>query len=251
MKEYQLRNGLENIWGDRNDEIWTSAPCPDCRGGMAGRVNTVKKGAEIPATYYDSRMDAFEWDYIDNSGRKVDTAGLKKMVNAFIGKFDTWEQKNIGLYLFSNVKGSGKTFLASCICNELMAQKAIKTRFVNANELINIAQSGDKSSMDKYKREPLQLLKDCKLLVIDDLGQKNGQSGWIEDVLYQILDDRMNNRRITIITSNYAIDALPMDERITERINMMCYPLQLPEVKMRAKEAQKTRAELMREVLDN
>lgn len=248
MREYQIRNGLENIYGDRNDEIWTNAPCPDCRGGASGAIQNRKRNAEIPAAFYDSRMDAFSWEYIGNSGKAIDTSEAQKVVESFIAKFDTWEQNSTGLYIYSAVKGSGKTFLASCICNELIHQKQIGTRFVNANELLNISQSGDRSSMDKYKREPLQLLKDCKLLVIDDLGQKNGQTSWLEDILYPILDDRMNKGRITIVTSNYSIDNLPLDERITDRINSMCYPLRLPDVKMRAKEAQSKRSKLMEEV---
>lgn len=249
MRDYMLNNGLPNIYGDRNDEIWTNAPCPDCKGGIAGRIQTARKYADIPAAFYDKKMDAFDWHYVDGAGKMIDTSGLRKMIEAFVEKFDTWEQKNIGLYIYSTVKGSGKTFLASCICNELMARNAIKTRFVSAGELVSIAKSGDNTSLDKYKREPLQLLKDCKLLVIDDLGQKTGQQSWTEDILFPILDDRMTKNRLTIITSNYSIDSLPMDERIADRINKMCYPIKLPEVKIRAREAVKAREELMKEVL--
>lgn len=247
--EYAKENGLEHIYGDHDPLIWVSKKCPYCNGGFAETVNQAKKFSGIPTTFYDKRMDAFDWNiYVGDNGQVSDTTSHQNGINSFISQYDVWEKKNMGLYIWSKTKGSGKTFLASCICNELMHTKAIRTRFVSASDLIEISQSGDKNAYEENKRNPMKLLHECKFLVIDDLGQKNSGSDWMNDILFKLLDERMINSRMTLITSNLAIQELPFNERITDRINKLCFPFHLPEICVRSKEIQESRRELMKEL---
>jgi len=233
---YAKERGIENIYGS-GIKLWVAANCPDCNGGFEERVNTAKKNAGIPETFYDKRLDAFDWDlYIKDDGTPVDTSSHKKVVDSLINEFGKWENENMGLYIYSLSKGTGKTFLASCICNELMSKYAIRTRFVNASDLIDISQSGDPDSYDEYKRNPMKLLYECKFLVIDDLGQKKN-SDWLEDILYKLIDERMRNKRQTMITSNIKMQSLPYDDRIKTRLESICVPLHIPETIIRSKES--------------
>ena len=249
IKDYCRENGKENIYGERDFTINVQKKCSYCSGGLPERVEQTKKSAGIPESFYDKRYSAFDWNiYRDERGELIDTTLTQKIVGSFIEQFGVWEKKGMSLYLFSGTKGAGKTFLASCICNELMNRLAIRTRFVNASDLISISQSGDKNSHDPYEREPLKLLYECKFLVIDDLGQKNTGSEWLEDILYKILDDRMNRGRLTLITSNITISNLPFDERLTDRIDKMCYSIALPEVSVRHKETGQNKVDLLKSV---
>ena len=234
-----------HIYKDGSFETCVSKKCPTCNGGFAGKVNTVKRDAGIPTTFYDKRLDAFDWGiYITDDGTAVDTSSHKKVIENYIEQFETWEKEGMGLYIYSTTKGSGKTFLASCVCNELMSTRAIRTRFVNAADLIEISQSGDKTSAEEYKRNPMKLLYECKFLVIDDLGQRKN-SEWLEDILYKLLDERMNNKRMTVITSNVAMANLPYDDRIADRLNAVCIPIHLPEVRIRSKESRDRRRDFL------
>lgn len=248
MREYMRQNNLPNIYNDPDFMTRVSCKCPACHGGFSGRVDAAKKLAGIPTTFYDSRLSAFDWDlYIRDDGTASNTGMHRNAVESFVQNFEEWEKKQMGLYIYSKVKGSGKSFLASCICNELMHTRAIRTRFVNASDLIDIVQSGDKNSPEEYKREPLKLLQNCKFLVLDDLGQRTN-SEWLEDILYKLLDERMRNGRLTVVTSNMSIDSLPYDDRIADRLNAMCLPLHLPEIRIRSKESMDKRNEFMREM---
>ena len=248
MKDYIEQNHLEHIYEDEDFETRVSRKCPTCHGGFSGRVDTAKKQAGIPTTFYDKRLEAFDWDlYITDEGKAADTSSHQKAVSSFVNDFEDWEKKNMGLYIWSKVKGSGKSFLASCICNELMHTRAIRTRFVNTSDLIDLVQSGDKDSPEEYKRNPLKLLQECKFLVLDDIGQRNN-SDWLEDILYKLLDERMRNGRLTVITSNMNIDNLPFDDRISDRISAICLPLHLPEIKIRSKESRDKRSDFLKEM---
>ncbi len=247
--EYAKKNGKDHIYGERDPLIWVGTKCPYCNGGFANNVSIARKDADIPTAFYNKRLTDFDWDiYVDDTGKIVDTKSQKEGIESFVKQFEVWEGKNMGLYIFSSTKGSGKTFLASCICNELMNNRAIRTRFVNASQLIDISQSGDKSSYDEHKRNPMKLVHECKFLVIDDLGQKNTGGEWLEDILYKLLDYRMLNKRMTIITSNLQIQELPFNERIIDRINKLCMPFHLPEVCVRSKEIGENRRSLLEEL---
>lgn len=246
--EYAKANEKEagHIYGSRDFPIWVGRKCPFCNGGLAQRARTMKQLSEIPSTFYDKNMSDFDWDiYVRDDGSKENTENQQRIIDLFIDQFSKWEEWNMSFYIFSRTKGSGKTFLASCLCNEIMGRYAIKTRFVNASQLIDISQSGDRNSYDEFKRNPMKLLYECKFLVIDDLGQKNTGGEWMEDILYKLLDYRMTNQRMTMITSNVPIKELQLNERITDRIDKLCMPFHLPELCVRSKETREARQMLL------
>lgn len=214
-------------------------PCPTCNGGLAERSVTAKKNSNIPMVYYNKNYECFNWNiYKDKNGDTVDMSKTRRYIEDFLKNYrKTWKPEGYGFYIFSVTKGSGKTFLSSCICNELMEIYGIKTRFVNATELLEISQSGDKSSDNEYKREPIKLLCNCELLVIDDIGQKKTGYDWMNEVLFRIVDERMNKKLVTIFTSNIRLEELNLDDRITERICKVSYPIHLPEFNVRNREA--------------
>ena len=231
----------------REAEVWKK--CEACSGGLKNRVDTSRKLSNIPRAFYNSTYDRFDWTiYRDGSGIQINMSKQKKTIDCFVHDFDKWESEGFGLYICSRTKGSGKTFLASCICNSLMNQNAIRARFVSATELLDIAQSGDKSSEDEYKKNPIKKLCDCKLLVLDDIGMKKTGNEWMNEELFKIIDSRMTQGLVTIITSNQKPDELNVDDRIIERIQKMTVVIELPEYNVRSKEAHAKKIEFFRSV---
>ena len=248
MHDYIVENKLDPIYADDSFMTRVSKKCPSCHGGFAGRVDVARKIAGIPITFYDKRFSEFDWSlYVKEDGAIADTSLHQNAVRSFVDGFEEWQEKNMGLYIYSKAKGSGKSFLASCICNELMHTRAIRTRFVNVADLIDIIQSADKDSPEEYKRNPLKLLQECVFLVVDDLGQRTN-SEWLEDILYKLFDERMRNDRVTVVTSNLSIDSLPYDDRIADRLMAMCLALHLPEIRIRSRESMDKRNEFLKEM---
>ena len=212
--------------------------CPQCNGGLALRAEQARKVADIPRTFYDARMADFDWAiYCDEKGNAIDLTKHEKYINSFVNQFREWEKRGLGLYLWSVTRGSGKTYLASCVCNEIMEKQGVGTRFVSAGDLLNLVQSRERDSPDAMKSNPVKLMQTCRLLVLDDLGAKNNGTGWLNDILFQILDARMTSGLVTIITSNVKIDSLQLDDRIVDRLNRVCVSIPLPDYCVRAKEA--------------
>ena len=239
---------MKEIYGG-NDPVWVeyAAPCPECRGGADIKAATVRKRANIPAVCYDATLNQFDWTYLVD-GKQKDTSKHKQLAEAFINRFDEWEQKGMGLYIYSRTRGSGKSYLASCLCNELMKGRALITKFVRVGDLLDIAKSADKSSPDEYERNPILLLQRCKLLVLDDIGQKQSGGAWLDDILFQIIDARVSQNLVTIYTSNIPIEELEVDERIVSRIHQKSVMLRLPEYSHRGKVAELVKDQFLHEI---
>lgn len=223
--------------------------CRFCNGGHIQRVKTVMNGSGIPEAYKGKYLNNFNWSiYRDTAGKVIDISRQKEFIEKFTDHFQKWEEIGVGLYIWSHMKGSGKTYLASCICNELMKKLAIDTKFVSVSNILELSKSADKASTNKYEKDPILALCDCRLLVIDDLGQKQSGSDWITDVLFRILDNRLNNHKVTIITSNINQSELSLDDRVVDRINRATQPIPLPDYCVRAEETNKIKRQLFKEL---
>ena len=211
-------------------------PCPVCEGGKAKQIETAKKLSNIPLKYSEREYSSFDWNiYRDETGKLIDTTKIKDVTEDFLRAFREWQEEGMGLYIYSKTKGSGKTLLASCICNELMDRYKIRTKFVNASQLINLDKSKNSESDDEYKRDPIKYLCNCELLVLDDIGQT--QNGYQDSLSYDIVNSRYEKQLITVYTSNLSFGDLSTDERTVQRIASTSFPLKLPEYNVRVRES--------------
>jgi DNA replication protein DnaC len=234
-----------DVYGVDKPLIYTK-PCPMCRGGHVIKVDKVRQRANIPPSFFDSYMEDFKWDiYLNEKGQVIDLSQQKKFIESFINDYEKWSAEGLGLYLWSNIRGTGKTFLASCICNELMKQKALVSKFVSASELIKMDSEDKKTNFEKSQ---IDVLCDCTLLVIDDLGQQKSAENWLDDILFRIIDARYQNKRVTIITSNIELQKLRLDDRVSDRLNKMCQTIPLPDFSYRQKESKKKKVDFFKEM---
>lgn len=130
-----------------------------------------------------------------------------------------------GLYIWSENCGNGKTSWACKILSYYFRKIAFKSGLENEGLYLYLPTFLDdlRASYDKDPDpdfiELLDMLKDCKLLIIDDIGaEKNTE--WVNERLLSIINSRMMGGKSTIYTSNCSLDelGLRMGERIKSRI---------------------------------
>ena len=145
------------------------------------------------------------------------------------------------LYLYGPY-GTGKSHLAYCIANTVMAlncelkrpdgKTGITAIFINVAALTTMLKATWKKNAEMTTAEFLQPLKTCDLLVLDEVGavqnkqDKEGNS-YLNDALYEITDARQG--RQTVYTSNHTPEELVhhVNERIYERIFFNAYPYEV------------------------
>lgn len=240
--EYKSTDYTKRVYGD-DRKIAFAVPCPYCNGGEKKIVEDVRKRANIPATYYDASIENFKWDiYLDENGRVIDISKQKRFVMSFINEFEKWQERGFGFYIFSKTRGTGKTFLASCICNSLMVKYKIATKFVSTSELITL------SKQNTAEKNPIDVMCECKILVLDDIGQKTSGEDWQNDLLFKIIESRYQKKLVTLFTSNLKCDELRVDDRVSNRIDKMTQFLPLPEYSFRSKAAHDEKMDFYKQI---
>jgi DNA replication protein DnaC len=101
--------------------------------------------------------------------------------------------------------GCGKTFLARCAWGELV-RKGIPCLWLNVAEMVEEAKKGfnDRDAGMKAQ-EARQYARNAPVLFLDDLGKntKPGDGGWLEELLYSIVDPRYRYELPTVVTTEW------------------------------------------------
>lgn len=118
----------------------------------------------------------------------------------------TLKENPIGFYLCGE-PGSGKTYLACCFINA-MAKKGKTCAFVNVSNYISKLKTNmyDKDAFAKQ----IDALKRADVVVLDDIGGESVSNWSRDEILLPILNERMENNKTTLFTSNYSIDNLQL-----------------------------------------
>lgn len=165
--------------------------------------------------FYSDKID--EEKYNSKLSPKQNIELIKKISMNFIDNFDNPSEKNL---LFTGNTGLGKTFLSSCIANELLKKgKTIlyQTAPVMLDTIIDYRFGKENVSKDMYEN-----ILNVDLLIIDDLGTESINNMKFSE-LFNIINTRLlnsNNKVIkTIISTNLSLENLfnTYDERLVSR----------------------------------
>lgn len=217
----------------------------ECSCGMLKkeRVDSKLKFADLPEAFKDMKLSNFRSDVYDlEESRKVIDINLKA-VKYWLENIEEMKKKGMGLYFYSQTKGSGKTRLASSIANELIIKQNITVKFTTTVQLIDEIKATWDASYDITEHQLLKDLSKTEVLIIDDFGVEEAKN-WIMERFYQIINNRYISNLITIFTSNMNINMIGYGDRITNRIKERCYTLAFPEESVRDKIYKRNMAEL-------
>lgn len=206
------------------EKIQYARRCPKCKGSYRAQDRT-----GVPKEYHEADLGKFDFDIYQR-----DMSKLRDLCTTFLNHFQKWEMAGKGLYLWSKTPGSGKTFLACCLAKSVMMKYDLQMRFVTAPDYISAV--GDSYKRDRGEEDPSQVYRDCKLLVLDDIGAQADKE-WQRQEMFRLINKRMEDGNITIYTSNMSTDNLNVDTRTRDRIIKTCVELQMPEEGIRKKKA--------------
>ncbi len=184
--------------------------CPDCQGtgwvvvdseaGSAARrcrcfyerrSQILLEQANIPRRYRDCSFKNFE---IHNDSHR----DALKIARKFVKNHPV---QDIGL-LFLGPCGVGKTHLAMATIRELIERKNVPCYFCDFRELIRNIQSSYSPDSSLSEVEVLAPVFQSDVLLLDELGAKR-TTAWVEETVFYIINNRYNNKKLTIFTSNY------------------------------------------------
>lgn len=194
----------------------------------------------MPFEYINLTAKDFDWTKYDK-----DTTEQRGIVYRFVTDFPKFKDNGMGLYIFSETKGSGKTMLACCILNELSNRYVGSVKFVNALDFLEMTKKGF-----NYDNPDVESIYTSSVLVLDDIGVQMSKE-WVDTVFYRLINTRYNEGKVNIYTSNISIGNLKMDDRITDRIESKSYEIHLPEVPVRSIQRKAEKDELLKHIKEN
>ena len=110
-----------------------------------------------------------------------------------------YEKSDRGLYICGDL-GVGKTYLCTALANSLV-KKGKKVAFVKVSNFFNEMKSYFGTASEMIDRN-ISILKNAGYLFLDDIGSETVSEFVRDDILFRILDHRMENSLITMFTSN-------------------------------------------------
>ena len=168
--------------------------------------------------------------------RNTDNQKVYDLAERYVKRFDEMYESRQGL-LFWGLVGTGKSYTAACIANELLDRSVpvVMTSFVKILQNIQGNPKEEKTFMNR--------LNDARLLIIDDLGTERNTDYALEKV-YNVIDSRYRSGKPLILTTNMTLKEMQQTtdiryKRVYDRIFEMCFPVRVPGLSWREKEAAK------------
>ena len=167
-----------------------------CRVGR--RAARMLYRAHIPRRYEHCILESYDTN-LPYSHRTQVSARLtaKKFIEGY--PLETYGR---GLLLTGSI-GVGKTHLAVAILQALVTERGATGLFYDYRDLLKQVQNSYNAQVRETELEVLRPVFEAEVLVLDELGASK-PTDWVWDTVAHILNTRYNDRRTTIITTNYA-----------------------------------------------
>jgi DNA replication protein DnaC len=161
----------------------------DCRRSNSG--SRALDAARLPPRF---RECSFHNYYPKNDSQYFAHSFASRLV-------DQYPAVETGL-LFMGSVGVGKTHLAVAVLKDLIEKKGATCLFYESGSLLKAIQDSYNPVSQTSEMRVLAPVYQAEVLVLDELGA-TVPTNWVRDTLYQIINTRYNNKKLTIFTTNY------------------------------------------------
>lgn len=166
----------------------------------------------------EERMQYWTFANDDKANEKISTVARN-----YFDNFDRMRKDGKGLLLFGKT-GRGKSFAAACIANALIDNgcPVLMTNFAKIRGVVQGMFDGRQEYLDSFNRFPL--------LILDDLSAES-KSEYMQEIVYEVINNRYLSGLPLIVTTNLTADELkhPADMtniRTFSRLFEMCIPIE-------------------------
>ena len=173
-----------------------------CDCGVEERAARIIERSRIPSRYEHCDFESFVTDLADGAKYTPETARslqqVKLIAQGFVRDYPGGTEAGL---LFMGPSGVGKTHLAVAALKELIA-RGHGGLFCDYRELLKEIQASYNPESQTTEMSVLEPVRAAEVLILDDIGASK-PSAWALDIVGLILNARYNERRLTILTTNF------------------------------------------------
>ena len=206
----------------------------ECECGQLDRERMQSKlqFASIPEAYKDVTLRDLKTSCYTKAESKQTFKGIASNIKWYLDNLELNIKEGKGIYFWSDYKGSGKTMLAAALANELINVHGKFVKFATSLDILDEIRATYGRHDEDNESKLLNDLSKAEFLVIDEFGTERA-TDWAGEKFYQIVNKRYINKKVTFYTSNFDLEMLKYDDRITNRIKERSYIAHFPEESVR------------------
>ena len=175
-------------------------PC-ECRAQRLKRGRVRGVASAIPPRY---RGVSFERPPVSDMARDMSTRHVVSAVQDYVERLDENLASGRGMWLMGNT-GTGKTTLGMLVAKTALAAGRTVAVYFTPKLLTQIRQTYQATESEDAYDAFFRRLTSVDLLYIDDLGSER-HTDWVVEQLYALVNERYENQRSMLVTSNAAQD---------------------------------------------
>ena len=184
-------------------------------------IDYLYSGSNMAKILARENFQTFREDYYSDQMTKQGLPSPRRNIQKVVEHCKTFISRfpNHDNILFQGSTGVGKTFLSHCIAKEIM-DRGFTCVYMTAFQLFDtLAKHTFGKGKDMEQETSANLIFQCDLLIIDDLGTEMINK-FVISQLFQCLNERLIQERSTIISTNLSLQEFrnTYSERIFSRI---------------------------------
>ena len=176
----------------------------------AMRLRSLHSRSGVPARFQSATIDGYA-DTVPGQKR------VREACRRYIDGFEQAKAKGASIVMCGR-PGTGKTHLACAIANAVIDQYLASAEFYTVLNAIRSIKDTYRKDSDRSETQAIDALLEPSLLVLDEIGIQVG-SEHEKMLIFEIINERYQNCRPTILISNLSADELTayLGERVMDR----------------------------------
>jgi DNA replication protein DnaC len=175
-------------------------PC-ECRAQRLRKGRSRGVASAIPARY---RGVSFDRPPVSDMARDMTSRHVVQAARGFCENLDDNLEEGSGLWLMGDT-GTGKTTLGMLVASQALAAGKTVAVYFTPKLLNRIRQTFQEANSENAYTVFFEQVTSVDLLYIDDLGSER-HTDWVVEQLYAVINERYENRRSVLVTSNASGD---------------------------------------------
>src|SRR3954471_15772784 len=187
-------------------------PC-QCRAERLSKGRSRGVASAIPARY---RGVSFDRPPVADMARDMTSRHVVQAARDFCENLDRNLEGGNGLWLMGDT-GTGKTTLGMLVASQALAAGKTVAVYFTPKLLNRIRQTYQEAESENAYTAFFDQVTSVDLLYIDDLGSER-HTDWVVEQLYAVINERYENRRSVLVTSNASGDVAAGQQQLEDQI---------------------------------